>query len=170
MLSGRLLALCSHGVATCTGFQHWCTVPTREKFPACRRIGPAESTAMKASLAVMALCWFAVANAQQPVYLCNGTYTDQPCRGGKEVEIVPSRGAHSMSGTRRESREAVMEDIHRRSQAAQAKGLKQANDNLRCQDLRRRRMGIDKSGRSESLDGERLHIREEQFALRCRQN
>ena len=44
-----------------------------------------------------------VANAQKPVYLCGKVYTDQPCKEGREVDINPTRGAHSMSGTRREA-------------------------------------------------------------------
>lgn len=110
----------------------------------------------------------AVASAQKPVYLCDGTYTDQPCQGGREVDIAPTRGAHSMSGERRESTEAVMENALQRSQAAREKGLRQAQELLRCQDLRRRREAIDRGGRTQALDGERLRVREEQFALNCR--
>ncbi|KQP22361.1 hypothetical protein [Pseudorhodoferax sp. Leaf267] len=121
-----------------------------------------------ASIAIAAGALAASAGAQQTVYLCDGTYTDKPCKGGKEVDIAPTRGAHSMSGKRRESTEAVVERIRENNQAAYQKGMKQAQDNMRCDQLRRRREVIDRSKATEALDGERLHIREEQFALKCR--
>ncbi|PZQ00350.1 MAG: hypothetical protein DI587_08815 [Variovorax paradoxus] len=121
-------------------------------------------------LAVIALCWSAVAGAQQPVYLCNGTYTDQPCKGGKEVDILPSRGAHSMSGTRKESGEAVRERVMRDIDSAYQKGIQQGRNSMRCDQLLRRRQALEKSSSVQDLDGERLRIREEQFALKCRRN
>lgn len=124
----------------------------------------------RSAFAVIALCWSAVASAQQPVYLCNGTYTDQPCKGGKEVDILPSRGAHSMSGTRRESVEAVRERVARDVNSAYQKGIQQGRDNMRCEQLMRRRQALDRSGSATDLDGERLRIREEQFALKCRRS
>lgn len=125
---------------------------------------------MKLMLPAIALCWGAAVNAQQPVYLCNGTYTDQPCKGGREVDIVPSRGAHSMSGTRRESGEALRERAMQEVNTAIQKGHKQGLDVMRCDQLMRRRQVLDKSDGTQDLDGERLRIREEQFALKCRRN
>lgn len=110
------------------------------------------------------------ASAQKPVYLCDGTYTDKPCKGGREVDIAPTRGAHSMSGTKRESHEAVMERVSRDVEKAQAKGLQQGQDAMRCAELRRRREAIDRAGQAAARDDERFRIREEQFALKCRRN
>lgn len=111
----------------------------------------------------------ATAGAQPPVYRCaDGTYTDQPCAGGREVDIAPTRGAHSMSGTRRESREAVMEGVQSDIAKSHAKGAKQAQDIMRCEHLRRRREALDRAGQAGAMDGERLRLREEQFALKCK--
>lgn len=33
------------------------------------------------------------ATAQQTVFLCNGTYTDQPCKGGREINVLPTERA-----------------------------------------------------------------------------
>lgn len=119
------------------------------------------------TLSLIIICATA-ASAQQPVYLCGGTYTDQPCKGGKEVDIAPTRGAHSMSGTRRESTEAILEGASQRSRDATVKGQKQGADLLRCAQLYRQRLAIDRAGKAAANDGERFKIREEQFALKCR--
>lgn len=39
------------------------------------------------------------AQANQTVYLCKGVYTDQPCKDGREVDILPTEGADKLSGT-----------------------------------------------------------------------
>jgi hypothetical protein len=110
----------------------------------------------------------APALAQQPVYLCSGVYTDKPCKDGREVDINPTRGAHSMSGTRRESNDAVMERITRDINKAQEEGVRQGSAIMRCEELRRQRAAIDKSGRAEDFKDQRFAIREEQFRLRCK--
>ena len=113
-------------------------------------------------------CWGA--SAQKPVYRCDGTYTDKPCKGGREVDITPTRGAHSMSGTRRESREAVMERVSRDVEKSYQKGMQQAAENFRCDQLRRQREAIDRTNQSAALDDQRFRIREEQFALKSQRN
>jgi hypothetical protein len=122
-----------------------------------------------ALLALMTACCAAEsAFAQQPVYLCNGVYTDKPCKDGREVDINPTRGAHSYSGTRRESTEAVLERINRDMDRAGAEGVKQANEIIRCEELRRQRSAIDASGQADALKELRFSIREEQHRLRCK--
>jgi hypothetical protein len=104
------------------------------------------------------------------VYLCDGTYTDKPCKGGREVAVAPTRGAHSMSGTKRESREAVMERVSRDVEKSYQNGMQQAADNIRCDQLRRQREALDRASQSAARDDQRFRIREEQFALKCRRN
>ncbi len=111
-----------------------------------------------------------LAHAQKPVYQCSGVYTDKPCKGGREVDIAPTRGAHSMSGTRRESSEAVVERVTRDMDKAQAQGFKEGSEFMRCDELRRRREAIDTLGQPDFLKDERFKIREEQFKLNCRRN
>lgn len=75
-----------------------------------------------------------------------------------------------MSGTRRESVEAVRERVARDVNSAYQKGIQRGRDNMRCKQLMRRRQALDRSGSATDLDGERLRIREEQFALKCRRS
>jgi len=123
---------------------------------------------MKRIALVLALVAGTMAYAQKPVYQCDGVYTDKPCKNGREVDIAPTRGAHSMSGTKRQSTEAVMDQFNLDVQNAQSKGFKQANDMMRCDELRRRREAIDTLGQPDSLKDERFKIREEQFKLNCK--
>ena len=104
-------------------------------------------------------------HAQRPVYQCNGVYTDQPCAGGREVDIAPTRGAHSMSGARKESLEAQMDQINRNSQVATQKGMEQANRLMRCHGLMLERQTIDRGGQERK--DRRFAIRQEQFRLSC---
>lgn len=108
--------------------------------------------------------------AQQPVYLCDGTYTDRPCAHGKEVDILPTEGVHSLSGKKRQSQEAVMRDISRDIRTAQETGMKQAAVIIRCSQLQQERMQLDRTDKAGSLTDRRLAIRQEQFRLGCRQN
>lgn len=108
--------------------------------------------------------------AQQPVYLCDGTYTDRPCAHGKEVDILPTEGVHSLSGKKRQSQEAVMRDISRDIRTAQETGMKQAAVIIRCSQLQQERMLLDRTDKAGSLTDRRLAIRQEQFRLGCRQN
>jgi hypothetical protein len=122
-------------------------------------------------MAAIGIAWSALvqpAVAQQPVYQCGGVYTDKPCKGGREVDINPTRGAHSLSGTRRESQEAIMEGLARNAEKAQQEGFRQATEAMRCEDLRRQREAIDVAGLAEKLKDRRFAIREEQFRLKCR--
>lgn len=108
--------------------------------------------------------------AQQPVYLCQGTYTDRPCENGKEVDILPTEGMHSMSGQKQQSQEAVMRDVNRQMNAAREKGLQQGMTMLRCSQLQQERLQIDKTDKAESLTERRLAVRQEQFRLGCKQH
>lgn len=108
--------------------------------------------------------------AQQPVYLCNGTYTDQPCPNGKEVDILPTEGMHSNSGKKRQSQEAAIRDVSRQIQQAQKQGLEQGLTLYRCAQLRQERMQLDRTDETGTLTGRRLTIRQEQFKLGCKQN
>lgn len=121
---------------------------------------------------VIAGCMLAMSGvwAQQPVYLCDGTYTDRPCAHGKEVDILPTEGMHSLSGKKRQSQEAVMRDISRDIRTAQETGMKQAAVIIRCSQLQQERVQLDRTGKAGSLTDRRLAIRQEQFRLRCRQN
>lgn len=121
---------------------------------------------------VIAGCALAVAGAcaQQPVYLCDGTYTDRPCAHGKEVDILPTEGVHSLSGKKRQSQEAVMRDISRDIRTAQETGMKQAAVIIRCSQLQQERVQLDRTDKVGSLTDRRLAIRQGQFRLGCRQN
>ena len=121
---------------------------------------------------VIAGCMLVVSGvwAQQPVYLCDGTYTDRPCAHGKEVDILPTEGVHSLSGKKRQSQEAVMRDISRDIRTAQETGMKQAAVIIRCSQLQQERIQLDRTDKAGSMTDRRLAIRQEQFRLGCRQN
>ena len=91
-------------------------------------------------LAMLALAFGSGVQAQKPVYLCNGVYTDQPCKAGKEVDIAPTRGLDSMSGQRRESLQVMQERMTESSARAQKKGEEEAQRLMRCAALRRQRL------------------------------
>lgn len=110
------------------------------------------------------------AHAQKPVYQCNGTYTDKPCAGGREVDILPTEGAHSMSGKRKQSQEAMIRDMTRDMHKAQEKGFQQGAAIMRCERLRQERVNLDAGQPNGQLEGRRLAIRQEQFKLGCRKN
>lgn len=128
------------------------------------------SSAVRALTIVALLCWGPHATAQQPVYRCNGTYTDQPCAGGREVDIHPTEGAHSMSGKKKQSLEAQLRDANRSADQGLNKGVKQANTAMQCQQLQKERTRLDKTGTGTELEGRRLEIRQQQFKLGCRRN
>ncbi|NIC40770.1 DUF4124 domain-containing protein [Aquabacterium sp. A08] len=121
-------------------------------------------------LATFLLALAGTVGAQQPVYLCNGVYTDRPCANGKEVDILPTEGMHSMSGQKQQSQEAVMRDISRQIQQAQQRGMEQGVTLHRCHQLRQERMQLDRTEKAGSLTDRRLAIRQEQFKLGCKQN
>ena len=107
------------------------------------------------------------AQGQKPVYQCNGTYTDKPCAGGREVDILPTEGAHSMSGTRKQSQEAAIRDITRNMDKARDKGMQQGLTLTRCNQLRQERIRMDSGQLSGDLEGRRLAVRQELFKLGC---
>lgn len=49
----------------------------------------------------------------QPVYKCGNSYSDEPCKGGREVDVLPTEGAHSMSGRKREPTEVQLRNARR---------------------------------------------------------
>lgn len=64
--------------------------------------------------AVTALAVFLVWSVQaQTIYRCGNSYSDEPCHGAKEVDILPTDGAHSLSGTRRRNHESYIRDVNR---------------------------------------------------------
>ena len=69
---------------------------------------------------LLALIFGTIAHAQKPVYLCEGVYPDKPSKNGREVDIAPTRGAHSMSGSKRERSEAVIDRVNRDMEKARA--------------------------------------------------
>ena len=123
---------------------------------------------IRAAVSTMALLVFVLpAVAQKPIYLCNGTYIDKPCAGGREVDIRPTEGAHSMSGTRKQSQEAAIRDITGSMEKAREKGMQQGMSITRCNQLRQERIHLDSGQQSGELEGRRLAIRQEQFKLGC---
>lgn len=122
---------------------------------------------MKA-IALLVLVIAVLANAQQTVYLCNGTYTDKPCKDGREVDVRPTEGAHSISGKRMQSYDAQMREMNQAMAENLAKGTAQYKVITLCDQLRRERELIDRSGAA-SVDSERrFAIRQQQFRLNCR--
>lgn len=55
----------------------------------------------------------AAAGHTQTIYRCGSAYSDEPCTGGKTVDIRPTEGAHSLSGQKRRSNEAILRQAHR---------------------------------------------------------
>jgi hypothetical protein len=107
------------------------------------------------------------AQAQKPVYQCHGIYTDKPCAGGREVDIRPTEGAHSMSGNRKQSQEAAIRDLTRNMDNARHEGVRQGMAIARCNQLRQERIRIDSGQPTGDLEGRRLAVRQEQFKLGC---
>ena len=96
------------------------------------------SLLMYLALAATSSAWAnAGANIQLPpaakntVYKCEVQgrthYSDTPCPGAVEVDVTPTRGVHSMSGTKRTSaavqHEAMLENMQRARQQAMARVL-----------------------------------------------
>lgn len=121
-------------------------------------------------IATMLMAGIGIAWAQQPIYLCNGTYTDRPCANGKEIDIQPTEGMHSLSGQKRQSHEAMMRDISRQVDASQKRGLDLVITTQRCDLLRQQRLQLDRTDKAGSLTDRRFAIRQEQFKLGCKQN
>lgn len=97
---------------------------------------------------------------QKPVYKCSGVYTDQPYKGGQEVDILPSRGAYSMSGQRKESNGAVMERVSGNRDDKIRDAFSKNAELQRCEGLRQMHLELDHSGETD-LHGRRLSIRQE---------
>jgi len=67
---------------------------------------------MKRAITALALL-LAWSIQAQTIYRCGNAYSDEPCAGAKEVDILPTDGAHSLSGTRRRNHESYMRDVNR---------------------------------------------------------
>ncbi|WP_133858981.1 DUF4124 domain-containing protein [Comamonas sp. JUb58] len=105
----------------------------------------------------------------QVVYKCANGYTDKPCKDGQELDIRATEGAHSMSGAKRQSTEALVRDINRQTDIAMEKGIQQYRTITACNALYQERMNIDRKTKKSSEDGERrFQIRQEQFKLKCK--
>ena len=64
---------------------------------------------MKIAMGIVLMAISTAASAwTQPVYRCGNSYSDEPCANGKPVDILPTEGAHSMSGNKRLSTEVEM--------------------------------------------------------------
>ncbi len=83
------------------------------------------------------------------------------------MDILPTEGAHSMSGTRKQSQEAAIRDITRNMDKARDKGMQQGLTLTRCNQLRQERIRMDSGQLSGDLEGRRLAVRQEQFKLGC---
>ncbi|GGH63291.1 hypothetical protein GCM10010975_28930 [Comamonas phosphati] len=68
---------------------------------------------LQRTLLATLICTGSGALAQNTIYRCGNAYSDEPCKGGATVDIRPTDGAHSMSGQRRTSIDAVQREIHR---------------------------------------------------------
>lgn len=101
------------------------------------------------------------------VFLCNGTYTDQPCKDGREVQITPTEGLNRMTGKYRTSEEAQVRDT-RRIMGTLSESTKKANDVHRCIALKKEREKIDRSASTNTSEERRFAIRQEQANLRCK--
>lgn len=108
------------------------------------------------------------ATAQQTVYLCSGTYTDRPCKDGREIDIRPTEGAHSISGKRMLSTESQMRDLNQAIAECMAKGSAQYQILTRCDQLKHERESIDRPGSGFVDKDRRFAIRQEQFKLNCK--
>lgn len=122
---------------------------------------------MKA-IALLLFSITSLANAQQTVYLCDGTYTDRPCKNGREVDIRPTEGAHSISGKRMQSLDSQMREMNQAMAENLAKGTDQYKVITQCDQLRRERELIDRSGAAAVDSARRFSIRQEQFRLNCK--
>ena len=103
--------------------------------------------------------------ANATVYKCNGVYTDQPCKDGREVDIAPTEGLDKLSSRPRKSHDAQMREISRTINKSVGEGHTKAGVILQCQSLLRERRAIDGSGGSKDR---RFAIRQQQHALNCR--
>ena len=54
----------------------------------------------------------------QTIYKCGNSYSETACPEGKAVDILPTEGAHSMSGKKRMSTEASYREANRQFDAA----------------------------------------------------
>lgn len=66
----------------------------------------------KLMTALVALCLVGASQAQT-IYRCGNAYSDVPCPGFKEVDILPTDGMHSLSGTKRTNVETQRRELFR---------------------------------------------------------
>lgn len=112
---------------------------------------------------------FALSAHGQVIYKCGQVYTDKPCKGGQELDIYPTDGMHSLSGTKRQSHEAVMREISRSFDAGFQRSVEEVRRINQCEALMRERQRIDAmSSLSAQAQERRFEIRKSQHALQCK--
>lgn len=122
---------------------------------------------MKFTICLLAM--MAVSSHAQTVYKCGGTYTDQPCKGGQELDIRPTDGMHSLSGTKRQNYDSVMRQSHTTIDQSIERGVREANRINQCHNLMLERQSIDaRATKTEAMKERRFQIRKSQFELNCK--
>ncbi|MPT53559.1 MULTISPECIES: hypothetical protein [Delftia] len=58
-------------------------------------------------IALAALICTGTATDAETIYKCGNAYSDEPCKGATVVDVLPTEGAHSLSGKKRMSNEAI---------------------------------------------------------------
>lgn len=105
----------------------------------------------------------------QPVYKCGGTYTDQPCKGGQEIDILPTDGMHSLSGSKRQSNESILRHSAISTDQAIQRGMLESQRITECGNLLRERQLLDaKPDPTQAMQERRFQIRKSQFELKCK--
>lgn len=59
------------------------------------------------------LAWAGPAAYAETIYRCGNAYSDEPCKGGAVVDVLPTEGAHSLSGKKRIGHDATMREAWR---------------------------------------------------------
>ena len=62
---------------------------------------------MPQRIALAALICAGTASHAETIYKCGNAYSDEPCKGATVVDVLPTEGAHSLSGKKRMSNEAI---------------------------------------------------------------
>lgn len=68
---------------------------------------------LQRTMLAILICTGSGAWAQNAIYRCGNAYSDEPCKGGATVDIRPTDGAHSMSGQKRTSIDAIRRNMWR---------------------------------------------------------
>lgn len=68
---------------------------------------------MHQTLMLTALMCISSTTGAETIYKCGNAYSDEPCKGATVVDVLPTEGAHSLSGKKRMSNEAINRSGHR---------------------------------------------------------